>query len=109
MTEWMKKNGAQDTVVFAAKPHVPVLANARWVDFREHKMHRTPLQRLPSILKNIRPDYVIYDDRYAGRQYSNLRALRSHILNPHLRDLKPVFRHDGPKAIVIYEYSGRPR
>ncbi|UCG50921.1 MAG: hypothetical protein JSW58_12065 [Candidatus Latescibacterota bacterium] len=52
------------------------------------------------------PDYLVYDDRYAGIKFHNIDELLDHEHQPLHDILKPVYVTYQPMKLVVYEYTG---
>ena len=103
--DWIATVASQDTKILAPKPHIAFFSGTRNMDFRGYNVQEAEETDLPQILADARPDFVVYDERYALLQFPMLERLLYPEQNPYPDLLTCVFVIDEPKSLVIYQYS----
>jgi hypothetical protein len=103
--EWLQTVTTDSTVVLAAKRHIPFYARTKFVQFRDCGFQYAGIQDLPRLLDNINPNYLIFDERYAGKQFPRLGGLAKQMSHPHAALLEKVFEVQEPQRLVIYRYK----
>lgn len=103
---WLKANHAdRNTTVLAAKPHIPFFSGATGVEYRRHDLQSAESSDLGAALALIRPDYFIYDERYASVEFPQFRHLLE--AGNQVDYLRPVLTIDSPMRLVVFEYVAR--
>ena len=91
----------------AAKPHLAFYSGARDIRFRDVRLQDASPNEIPSILERARPTYFIYDERYAGEEFPNLRRFLNQNSAPLPELLTPVFVAESPQKLVIYRLTSQ--
>jgi hypothetical protein len=64
--EWLSEQAKYGNVsVMAAKPHIALLSNNQNRDFRDAMLQYMGEAELPQTIKVVKPDFFVYDERYA--------------------------------------------
>ncbi|MGC2062235.1 MAG: glycosyltransferase family 39 protein [Thermodesulfovibrionales bacterium] len=106
--EWLSTRAKYSNLsILAAKPHIAFLSNSQNRDFRDCMLQYVGEADLPQMLKAVKPDYFVYDERYAFRVFPQFGRLLYPENNPYPGILKPVLTIYSPKKIVIYKYLGQ--
>ena len=84
------------------------MSNSQNRDFRDCMLQYVGEADLPQVIKVVKPDYFVYDERYAAIIFPQFRKLLNPATNPYPGILEPVLTIDSPKKIVVYKYLGQP-
>lgn len=95
------------TVFGGSKPHIAFFSQIQNIDFRDRMLQYMKEADLPSVLKTAKPDYFVYDERYAFIVFPQFGRLLYPEINPYPYILEPVLILYSPKKIVIYKYAGK--
>jgi hypothetical protein len=108
--EWLSTQAKYGSLsVMAAKPHIAFLSNSQNRDFRACMLQYMSEADLPQIIRVVKPDYFIYDERYASIVFPQFRRLLNTETNPYPGILEPALTIYAPKKIVIYKYLGQAK
>ncbi|MBN1996296.1 glycosyltransferase family 39 protein [candidate division KSB1 bacterium] len=102
---WLKQNAQQGEKVLAAKPHIPFFSDTECLFFRMYKIQDTNLETLSTVLQEVNPDYIIFDERYSAKEFPQLKTLADPQNNPLKSELREVFYTQSPQKLVIYRYN----
>jgi hypothetical protein len=100
---WLKDHKSPGESIFAAKPHIAYFSDTLYDYFRDYDLEDMELADLPALLAQIRPTYMIFDQRYAAWQFPRFEALIDPGRNPYPELLVPAFTIDQPYKLIIYE------
>jgi len=105
---WLSEQAKYSNVsVMAAKPHIAFLSNSQNRDFRDAMLQYIGEADLPQTLRVVKPDYLVYDERYAFVVFPQFGRLLYPESNPYPGILEPVLTIYSPKKIMIYKYLGQ--
>ncbi len=103
--EWLKQHARPDDTVLAAKPHIPFFSTTQCLFFRMHNIQNISFQQLDSTLSRIKPDFLVFDERYSARHFPALKPLLEPNKRPVTGTLSKVFFTRSPEKVVIYRYN----
>lgn len=110
--EQLENYDLQNASLLAAKPHFAYFLSqnkhpVKITEFRDNevKLQNVKLNHFPEILKNIKPTYFIYDERYSGIEFPQFNIFLDPKRNPYPENLEFLFQIDDPYKVVVYKYK----
>ena len=105
--EWLKTiHAGPETTAMVAKPHIPFFSGTTCVRYREYDLQFMEPSELNEALARIRPDYFVYDERYASVEFPQFRNLLE--TGYQTENLRPVLTVDSPMRLVVFRYDAQP-
>ena len=102
--EYLRATAPAQSSILTAKPHIPYYSDMQCLDYRSFYMQKAQLEDLPGILEQARPDFFIYDQRYAQTAFEQFEVFLEPRRNPYPDLLQCVHQIETPKKVVIYKY-----
>jgi len=101
----LKKNQSEPMSIMVAKPHIPYYLGAKYLEYKAYNLQDATIEDLPKILERAKPDYFIYDHRYAKVEFPQFSIFLHPKRNPFPEILQFEFLVNVPLRIVVYKYK----
>ncbi|MCD4654809.1 glycosyltransferase family 39 protein [bacterium] len=102
-SEWLRDNSESDDLILAGKPHIAFFAGTKNMEFRSAGMDIAKWTDFPKILEELKPSFVIFDERYSLKAFSEFGDLIFPENKPFPGLLRHVYTVKFPKKVVVYE------